>query len=135
MVEKYKLKVNTYRSILAAFQVFETSAEGKVLDDAAAVAILQKMVKTRKESGTIYLEAKRFDLSDVEFAEAQVIEELLPQMLTEQEVTDIVTKYITESGTEPVKKNMGKIVKDTVALACGRTDGKTVSTIVSKLLT
>lgn len=97
------------------------------------IKLLQRLVKQRKDSAAIYTEQGRADLAQPELAQVTVIEKFLPAQLSEAEVEATVQAIITEGGFAGMAA-MGQVMgKASVALA-GKTDGKTISTIVKKLL-
>ena len=97
------------------------------------VKLLQRLVKTRKESARIFTEQNRLDLAEPELAQIAVIEKFLPAQLTEAEVEVVIAKIIAETGATGIA-TMGKVM-GLAAAQLGRTaEGKTISTIVKKLL-
>lgn len=134
MLSKDKETVATLRALLTAFTNFEKSVDGSIVTDADYVQIVRKQVKQRDESGRIYRENGRVDLMANEMAESSILEKYMPQVLTEDQVGILVAGIVIGNKIELVKKNMGQIVKLVVAEAAGQTDGKTVSSIVNKLI-
>ena len=97
------------------------------------IKLLQRLVKQRKDSATIYTEQGRADLAEPELAQVAVIENFLPAQLSEAEVEAIVSKIISEGGFSGMAA-MGQVMGKASAALAGKTDGKTISTIVKKLL-
>ena len=97
------------------------------------IKLLQRLVKQRKDSATIYTEQGRADLAEPELAQVAVIEKFLPAQLSEAEVEAIVSKIISEGGFSGMAA-MGQVMGKASAALAGKTDGKTISTIVKKLL-
>jgi uncharacterized protein YqeY len=97
------------------------------------IKLLQRLVKQRKDSATIYKEQGRSDLAEPELAQAAVIEKFLPAQLSEAEVEATVAAIITEGGFSGMA-SMGQVMGKASAALAGKTDGKTISTIVKKLL-
>ena len=97
------------------------------------IKLLQRLVKTRKESAKIYTEQNRPDLADPELAQIGVIEKFLPAQLSEAEVEAIIAKIIAETGASGIAA-MGKVMGLASAQLGGTAEGKTISTIVKKLL-
>ena len=111
----------------------ETGASGE-LSEEQEMRLLQKQVKQRKDSAAIFLEQGREDLSAPELAEAAVIEQFLPEALSEEEVEKIVVAVIEQTGASGMK-DMGKVMGIVAKQLAGQADGKTISTIVkSKLI-
>ena len=97
------------------------------------VKLLQRLVKTRKESARIYTEQNRPDLAEPEMAQVAVIEKFLPAQLTEEEIEVIIAEIIAETGANGIA-SMGKVMGLASAKLGGTAEGKTISTIVKKLL-
>lgn len=97
------------------------------------VKLLQRLVKTRKESARIFTEQNRMDLAEPELAQIAVIEKFLPAQLTDVEVEAIIAKIISETGASGIA-SMGKVMGLASAQLGGTAEGKTISTIVKKLL-
>jgi len=110
----------------------ETGATEELTED-QELKILQKQVKQRKDSATIYLEQGREDLAKPELAEAKIIEQFLPEALSEEEIYKIVEQTINEVGAEGMK-DMGKVMGIVSKKVAGKADGKTISTIVKAKL-
>jgi uncharacterized protein YqeY len=97
------------------------------------IKLLQRLVKQRKDSAAIYTEQGRADLAEPELAQVAVIEKFLPAQLSEAEVEAIVSAIISEGGFTGMAA-MGQVMGKASAALAGKTDGKTISTIVKKLL-
>lgn len=110
----------------------ETGAKGEISEE-EELKLLQRLVKQRKDSAAIYIEQGRADLAESEIAQAAVIEQFLPEQLSELEVEHIVARIITQNNVSGMK-DMGKVMGLTNTELAGKADGKTISTIVKKLL-
>ena len=97
------------------------------------IKLLQRLVKTRKESARIFTEQNRLDLAEPELAQIAVIEKFLPAQLSEDEVETVIAKIIAETGASGIA-SMGKVMGLAAAQLGGTAEGKTISTIVKKLL-
>jgi hypothetical protein len=103
------------------------------LNDAEVIATLSTLAKQRKESIESFTKGGRQDLVDKEEAELKVIQEFMPQPLSEAELEDLIRQTIQETGaTGP--KDMGKVMKVLTPKTTGRADGKVVSEKVKGLL-
>jgi uncharacterized protein len=120
-----KARLATIRLILAAFKQIEVD-ERIELNDERALQVLDKMLKQRRESIRQYSDAGRTDLVAVEEAEVQIIQEYLPEALTEEEIVGMVNAAVAESGAESVK-DMGKVM----ALLKGKMQGRADMSVVS----
>ena len=97
------------------------------------IKILQRLVKMRKDSATIFSTQNRPDLAEPELAQIAVIEKFLPAQLSEAEVEAIISKIIAEIGASGMA-SMGKVMGLASAQIGGQAEGKTISAIVKKLL-
>jgi len=102
-------------------------------DDARIITILDKMVKQRRESIRQYGAAERQELADLEQQEIEVLQEFLPQALSEIELAELIEKAITETGAENMK-DMGKVMGIVRPQVVGRADMSAVSAEVKSLL-
>jgi uncharacterized protein len=122
----------TIRGLLAALKQREVD-ERIVLDDAAVVAIVDKLVKQRKDSIAQFSAGGRQDLVDKETAELGVLEGYLPQRLGATEIAGEVAAIVAETGaTGP--SDMGKVMAAAKARFAGRADMTAVSTAVKAAL-
>jgi uncharacterized protein YqeY len=110
----------------------EPGAGGEI-DEATEQKFLQKMMKQRKDSLTIFEQQGRADLAAKEKEEMEVIERFLPKQLTEDEIKEAVSKIITEVGATSAA-DMGKVMGAASKQLAGVADGKTISAIVKQLL-
>ena len=134
MLAREKVRLEALRGIKKEFLEAKTAkGAGGELSDDAAMKILVKMVKQRKESARIYQENNRPELADNELAEAAVIEEYLPKQLSEEELEKEVTAIIAETGAEG-PKDMGKVMGVATKKLAGRAEGKAISAMVKQLL-
>ena len=132
MRAKEKERLATIRLILAEFKRIEVD-ERIELDDARCLAVLDKMLKQRKDSFTQYTDAGRDDLADVEAKEIEVIQTFLPKALSEDEINSLLEDAISESGAESVR-DMGKVMAILKPQLQGRADVGAVSGLVKKRL-
>jgi uncharacterized protein YqeY len=121
-----KTRLGVIRLILAALKQVEVD-ERIVLDDPRVIVILDKMLKQRRESIKQYSDAGRNDLAEIEEAEILVIQDFLPQALSEVEIDDMITKAIAETGASSIK-DMGNIMALLRPQMQGRADMALVST-------
>lgn len=134
MLAREKVRLETLRGIKKEFLEAKTAKGGDgTLSDYAAMKILAKMAKQRKETALIYDEQNRLDLRDNELAEAAVIEEYLPKQLSEEELTEELKKIIAQTGATSAKE-MGKVMGVASKAFAGRADGKVISAKVRELL-
>ncbi len=134
MKTKDTQSLEALRSVKAALLLAQTETGSKQeLAEAEELKLLQKQVKQRKDSASIYLDQGRPDLAEPELAQAKVIEQFLPQQLSESEITKVVDGIIAETGATSMA-DMGKVMGLASAKLAGRADGKTISTKVKSRL-
>ena len=134
MKEKDANALEALRSVKSAILVAQTeSGAKKDLIEEEEIKLVQKQVKQRKDSAAIYQEQGREDLAEPELAQAAVIEEFLPEQLSEADIEKEVDQVIAETGASGMQ-DMGKVMGMASAELAGRADGKTISTIVKKKL-
>ena len=109
-----------------------TGTKEEITED-EEIKILQRLVKMRKDSASIFTTQNRPDLAEPELAQIAVIEKFLPAQLSEAEVEAIVAKIISETGAAGIA-SMGKVMGLATSQIGGQAEGKTISAIVKKLL-
>jgi len=125
-------RLSTIRMLLAACKQREVD-ERIVLDDAAVIGIVDKLIKQRKDSIAAFTQAGRMDLADKESAEVTVLEAYLPQRLSAQEIQDAVAALVAELGASG-PGDMGKVMGAAKARLAGKADMGLVSAAVKKAL-
>lgn len=134
MLAKEKEKLEALRAIKAAFLVANTEkGASDELGDDAAIKIIQKLVKQRKDSAELYKTNNRPELYEKEMNEAKVIEQYLPAQLSEAEIEAAVKAVIAQVGaTGP--QDMGKVMGVASKQLAGKAEGKAISLKVKELL-
>lgn len=134
MLARDKVRLEALRGIKKEFLEAKTAkgGDGELSDD-AALKILAKMVKQRKESASIYTEQNREDLAGEELAQAAIIEEYLPKQLSEEELTAALKEIIARVGATSAKE-MGKVIGTASKELAGKAEGKAISAKVRELL-
>lgn len=127
------VRTNAVRAIKSEILLAKTSGAGAETTDGDVIKLIQKLIKQRKESAAMYAQGGRQDLADNELAEAAEMEGYLPKQLSEAEVEEIVKGIIAETGASSMA-DMGKVMGLATKKLAGQADGRTVSTIVKKLL-
>ena len=134
MKSKNTVALTALRAVKSAILLAQTESGAKEeLTEEQELKILQKQVKQRKDSAALYAAQGRTDLAEPELKEAVVIEQFLPAQLSEEEVEKMVVAAIAETGATSMA-DMGKVMGMVTTKAAGRTDGKTISTLVKKKL-
>ncbi len=126
-------KKMTLRAVMTAIKTAESAGGAAALDDAAIEKLIATEVKQRTEAADIYTEAGEADRAAVEVAEREVLQSYLPEPLSADELESLVTSVIADGGFDS-KKDMGTAIKQVMAKAGGRADGKSVSALVGRML-
>lgn len=134
MKAKDQVALESLRAIKSELLLAQTSGSSAELTEADEIKLLQKLVKQRKDAAAIFVEQGRNDLADPELAQAAVIEQFLPAQLSEAEVEAAIQEIISE-GNFAGMQAMGQVMGLANTKLAGSADGKTISTIVKKLLT
>ncbi len=124
--------VNTIRGVIAKVKDLTVNA-GKEITDDAVMGVLAKAVKQRDESIAQFEAAGRAELAASEKTERDLLKKYLPAQLSEEEVAAAVKAVIAELGAVS-KKDMGRVMKETMARLKGQADGKLVSKLVGAAL-
>lgn len=127
-----KSRLATIRLIMAAIKQREVDERIELNDD-QVIAVLDKMVKQRRESIKMYQDAERLDLAEVEQNEITVIQDFLPESLSEAEIDQMISSAISETGAETMR-DMGKVMGKLKPLMQGRADMAQVSSRIKSLL-
>ncbi|WBX70836.1 GatB/YqeY domain-containing protein [Tenacibaculum retecalamus] len=133
MKSKDTVALTALRALKSAFMLANTETGSGEISEADELKIIQKQVKQRKDSAVVFSEQGRADLADPELAEAAVLEQFLPEALSEDEIEKVVKETIVKVGAEGMK-DMGKVMGMVSKQLAGKADGKTISMIVKKNL-
>lgn len=134
MLAREKDKLNALRAIKSAIllELTKEGAQGE-LDEAVGMKILQKMLKQRQESASIYHAQQRPELASEEESQALVIEHYLPARLSEEEIGKVV-KATIESMKATTMVDMGKVMGAVNKQLAGKADGATIAALVKDSL-
>lgn len=134
MRAKDVLSLEALRAVKSAILLELTNGGIKEeISEEEEIKLLQRLVKQRKDSAQIYLQQGREDLAQPEIDQSKVIEKFLPVQLSEAEVETIISKIISDNNLSGMAA-MGQIMGLANKELAGKADGKTISTIVKKLL-
>ncbi len=134
MLAKNDIRLRGLRAIKAALLLAKTEkgAQEELTEEAETKA-LQKQIKQRKDSVEIFQQQNRADLAQTELEEIAVLEEFLPQQLTADELAIAIKEIIASLNvTDP--KEMGKVIGAANKSLAGKSDGKSIATMVKQLL-
>jgi uncharacterized protein len=134
MLAKDEAALRSLRAVKAAILLAKTSEGGSgELKEEDEVKLLQKLVKSRKDSLEIFQQQKRDDLAKKEEEEIAVIEKFLPKQMTPDEIKAELIRIIASTGASS-PADMGKVMGVATKQLAGKADGKTISALVKELL-
>jgi uncharacterized protein YqeY len=134
MKAKDTIALQALRAVKSAFLLAKTETGVKEeITEEQAIKIIQKQVKQRKDSAAIFIKQNRQDLADPELLEIAVLEQFLPEALSEDEIEKVVVTTITKLGASGMK-DMGKVMGMVSNELSGQAEGKVISAFVKKNL-
>ena len=132
MKAKDSVKVGTLRMVVSDIK-YAKIEKMKEMDDGDTIAVIQKAIKSRKDSAEQYKNAQRPELAMKEEAEIAVLEVYLPEQMSSEEIEKIIRSVVRDIGATGAK-DMGKVMQKLMPLVKGKADGKLVNEIVKKVL-
>lgn len=133
MRAKDKVALDALRAVKSQILLLKTEARDAEVSAEQEIAILQRMIKQRKDSYDQFTAQNRSDLAEVEAAQSKVIEQYLPQQLSPEELETEMKNIISETGAESAK-DLGKVMGMAGKRLAGKSDGKSISDMAKKLL-
>ena len=133
MKAKDQAALRTIRAIKSAILLQKTDGSGVQLNEDMEIKMIQKLIKSRKDSLEIYEKQNREDLAKNEREEIEILERYLPTQLSADELKPILQGIIEKVGASSMK-DMGKVMGLANAQLKGQADGKTISNVVKELL-
>lgn len=125
-----KVASETFKLLKAKILEFKTAKNAREYNDAEEIALINKMISDRVNSAEIYAQNNRQDLADAEYAQAKVLQELLPALPTKEDIEN----YLNENYPDGIeKKMMGTVIKEIKENLLG-VDGKTVADCVKNII-
>jgi uncharacterized protein YqeY len=128
-----KASMRGLRAVKSALLLLKTDGSGKEITPEREIQLLQKLVKQRRESISIFEKENRTDLAEVEKEEVAVIEKYLPEALSDEDLEKFIQSLILSSGASSVK-DMGKVIGLASKELAGKADGRAISDMVKKCL-
>ena len=132
MKEKEKERINALRNIIGKLK-YKYIDKGDKLTEQEKIKVIQSLAKQRRESIELYKQGGRNDLVETETKELSIIEEYLPQAMSEEEVRRLVRKTVKETGAESMS-DLGKVMPLVMKKGAGKVDGKIAQEILRELL-
>jgi len=135
MLARDKRKLEALRAIKAGLLLSKTGKDvsSGEIPESVELKLLQKLVKQRKESATIYRENDRIDMAQEEEYQAGIIEKYLPEQMSAEDIEAVVKKIIDKTGASSMK-DMGKVMGAASKQLAGKADNKLISGFVRKHL-
>lgn len=121
------------RAIKTAITQAETAPGASELDDTDIIKVIQKLEKQRIESASIYCEAGRPELAEIEEAEAKVMRVYLPAQMSDDELANTIKQYISELNATSIK-DMGKVMAHANKSLAGKAESKRIADLVKSFL-
>ena len=128
-----KVKVSVLRMLISELKNKKIADRVKELEDDKVIALIQKTVRKHMESIDTFKQGGREDLVEKETQEMSVLEEYLPEQMSEEDIRKVVLEVIEETGASSVR-DMGQVIKAVLEKLQGSADGKVVSSIVKEKL-
>ena len=132
MKEKEKERINALRNIIGKLK-YRYIDKGDKLTEQEEIKVIQSLAKQRRESIELYKQGGRNDLVETETKELSIIEEYLPQAMSEEEVRRLVRKTVKETGADSIS-DLGKVMPLVMKKGAGKVDGKIAQEILKELL-
>jgi uncharacterized protein YqeY len=133
MRAKDRVALDSLRAVKSQILLLKTEALGAEVSEEQEIAILQRMIKQRKDSYEQFTAQGRNDLAEVEDAQMKVIEKFLPAQLSSEELEAEIKNIIAETGAESMK-DLGKVMGVASKNLAGKSDGKSISEMAKKML-
>ena len=132
MKEKEKERINALRNIIGKLK-YRYIDKGDKLTEQEEIKVIQSLAKQRRESIEMYKQGGRNDLVETETKELSIIEEYLPQAMSEEEVRRLVRETVKETGAESMS-DLGKVMPLVMKKGAGKVDGKIAQEVLRELL-
>ncbi len=133
MREKDKTALDSLRAIKSQLLLLKTDGKTEVISEEKEIALLQRLVKQRKDSYEQFVANNRAELAEIEMAQSKVIEQFLPKQLSQEELETELKKIMEEVQAKDIK-DLGKVMGAASKQLAGKADGKTISETVKRLL-
>ncbi len=133
MRAKDKVALDALRAVKSQILMLKTEAKGAEVSAEQEIAILQRMIKQRKDSYDQFTAQDRGDLAEVEEAQSKIIEQFLPKQMSSEELETAMKNIIAETGASSAK-DLGKVMGMASKTLAGKSDGKSISEMAKKLL-
>jgi len=135
MLARNELKKSVLRLLVSAISYLETQKDaGYKANDEEVLETISREIKKRKESVEAYKNGNRPELAEKEESEAKILQEYLPEQMSEEEIRSIIEKGIKETGAK-IMSDMGKVMQAIMPKLKGKADGNLISQIVKDKLT
>lgn len=133
MKSKNQIALESLRAMKSEILLVKTSGGNGEMNESQEIAMLQKLIKQRKEAAEQFTNNGRSELAEKELAQAEIIQSFLPQQLTQEELESEIKAIIEEVGATSAKE-IGKVMGTASARLAGKAEGKMIAETVKKLL-
>ncbi len=133
MRAKDRVALDSLRAVKNQLLLLKTESKDAEVTENDEIALLQRLIKQRKEAAAQFEANNRQDLADKEMAQVEIIEPFLPEQMSEEELERSIQEIIEETGAESMK-DMGRVMGVAQQKLMGKADGKSISMKVKELL-
>lgn len=133
MRSKNQIALEALRAVKSELLLLKTSGSSSEVNESQEIAILQKLIKQRKEAAEQFSTNDRKELAEKELAQAEVIQNFLPEQLSTEELETKIKAFISQTSANSMK-DMGKVMGIANAELAGKAEGKLIADMVKKLL-
>lgn len=131
--DSFRAEVLSFLRSVIKYREIDVREKGKELSDEDIIDVINKEIKKRKEAIDLYKQGDRLDLAEKEERELKILEEYLPEQLSEDELRNVLKRIIQEVDAKSIK-DLGKVMKSAMAELKGKADGALIRKIVEELL-
>ena len=133
MRAKDTIALDSLRAVKSQLLLLKTGSKDVEVTEADEIALVQKLIKQRNEAADQFSANDRAELAEKELAQIEVLKQFLPEQISDEDLTQIISEIISETGASSIK-DMGKVIGVASQKLLGKADGKTISLKVKELL-
>ncbi|MCS7202604.1 MAG: GatB/YqeY domain-containing protein [Dictyoglomus sp.] len=131
--DSFRVEVLSFLRSAIKYREIDLREKGKEITDEDVIDVINKEIKKRKEAIELYKKGERFDLVEKEERELKILEEYLPEQLSDEELKDILKRIIKDVEAKDIK-DLGKVMKSAMSELRGKAEGERIKKIAEELL-
>ncbi|MEN2984445.1 MAG: GatB/YqeY domain-containing protein [Dictyoglomaceae bacterium] len=131
--DSFRVEVLSFLRSAIKYREIDLREKGKEITDEDVIDVINKEIKKRKEAIELYKKGERFDLAEKEERELKILEEYLPEQLSDEELKDILKRIIEDVEAKDIK-DLGKVMKSAMSELRGKAEGERIKKIAEELL-